>query len=97
MSEIEQHQQAIKEFIDTANNMKDKGVSTKVVSSAMMTANAVYASYSVAGNEGALTDSGIEKITKAFAEKLAQVREIRKAEAAAKGAAIEENTPSAEG
>ena len=97
MSEIEQHQQAIKEFIDTANNMKDKGVSIKVVSSAMMTANAVYASYSVAGNEGALTDSGIEKITTAFAEKLAQVREIRKAEAAAEGAIIEENTPCAEG
>lgn len=96
MSEIEQHQQAIKEFIDTANNMKDRGVSVKVVSSAMMTANAVYASYSVAGNEGALTDSGIEKITKAFAEKLAQVREIRKAEAAAKGAVIEENTPPTE-
>ncbi|MEE4202072.1 MAG: DUF3144 domain-containing protein [Halieaceae bacterium] len=96
MSEIEQHQQAIKEFIDTANKMKDRGISVKVVSSAMMTANAVYASYSVAGNEGALTDSGIEKVTKAFAEKLAQVRQIREAEAAAKGAVIQENTPPAE-
>lgn len=86
MSEIEQHQKAIQEFIQAANSMKDAGVSVKVVSSAMMTANAIYASYSVAGNEGALTDSGIDKITTAFADKLRQVREARRVEAEAKAA-----------
>lgn len=91
MSELEQHQKAIQDFIQAANKMKDEGVSVKVVSSALMTANAIYASYSVAGNNGALTDSGIEKITQAFADKLAQVREARRAEAASQGAVIEEN------
>jgi hypothetical protein len=81
MSEIEQHRKAINDFINFANKMKDEGVSVKVVSSAFMTANAIYASYSVAGNEGALTDSGVEKMTKAFADKLVQVRQAREVEA----------------
>lgn len=81
MNEREQHHKAINDFIGFANKMKDDGVSIKVVSSAMLTACAVYSSYSVAGNEGALTDSGIEKMAKAFSEKLAQVRDARRSEA----------------
>jgi hypothetical protein len=87
MTELEQHQKAIQDFIAFANKMKDEGVSVKVVSSALMTANAIYASYSVAGNAGALTDSGIEKMATAFTEKLRQVREAREAEAARQNSA----------
>lgn len=84
MNEREQHMKAINDFIHFANKMKDDGMEVKVVSSAMLSATAVYASYSVAGNEGALTDSGVEKMKEVFAEKLIQVRDARKAEADAR-------------
>ncbi len=87
MNEREQHMKAINDFIHFANKMKDDGIPVKVVSSAMLSATAVYASYAVAGNEGALTDSGVEKMKDVFAEKLVQVRDARQQEAAAKEAA----------
>ena len=47
-------QEAIQQFIDLANEMKNEGVSIEAVSTALMRACAVYSTYVVTGNDGAL-------------------------------------------
>ena len=56
----EYHQTCLNRFIELANQMKDEGVPTNVVSTAMMSASAVYATFVVTGNTGGLTESGAE-------------------------------------
>ena len=48
MAEIDtkRHQECMNRFIDLANTMKDEEVDIKVVSSALMSASAVYATFS---------------------------------------------------
>ena len=60
--------------------MKDEGVTTEVVSAAMMSASAVYATYVVTGNTGGLTESGVEKLVAGYKQHVERVQEIRKAE-----------------
>ena len=76
----EHHQDCMNRFIDLANQMKDEGIDTTVVSAGMMSASAVYATFVVSGNTGGLTDSGIEKITAAYKQHLQRVQEMRKEE-----------------
>ena len=80
MSEQDQVRDCMNEFIDLANEMKDRGIPVHVVSSGLMRAFGVYATYSVAGNAGGLTESGVEKIAELFKVELANVQEMRKAE-----------------
>lgn len=78
MSANEQRLDCVNRFVDLANAMhQGDQISTAVVSSALMTACAVYATYSVTGNDGALKDSGIEKITSLFAVELSQVQQAK--------------------
>ena len=63
-------QEAIQQFIDLANDMKNAGLSIELVSTALMRACAVYSTYVVTGNDGALRASGIEKIQQLFGEEL---------------------------
>ena len=63
-------QEAINAFINLANEMKNNGASIQFVSTALMRACAVYATYVVAGNDGALKESGIEKLSEVFAQEL---------------------------
>jgi hypothetical protein len=44
-------QEAIQQFIDLANSMKDEGASIEAVSTALMRACAIYSTYVVTGNE----------------------------------------------
>lgn len=89
MSEQDQHLDAMNRFIALANEIKNDGVPTHVVSWAMMTASAVYATYSVAGNTGGLNPSGIDKVADTYKQCLLQVQEARKQELRAAGADIE--------
>ena len=75
MSEQEQLHESMNRFIGLANEIKDSGVPIHVVSTAMMRAFCVYATYSVAGNTGGLTESGVEKMAE-----LADVQTARKAQ-----------------
>ena len=77
MSAAEQKVACVNRFIDLANEIHKEGVSTEVVSSGFMTACAVYATYVVTGNAGALRESGVEKITNLFSEELAQVQRAK--------------------
>ena len=81
MSGPQTQQEAINAFINLANEMKNNGASIQFVSTALMRACAVYATYVVAGNEGALKESGIEKLSDVFAQELNVIQEAKLADA----------------
>jgi hypothetical protein len=82
MSETEMHTDAINKFIGLANELVNAdGIPRKVVSSALMTACAFYSTYVVTGNNGALNESGVEKMTKLFGERLSVVQKSKEANA----------------
>ena len=56
MSAPATQQDAIQAFIDLANEMKNEGASIELISTALMRACAVYSTYAVTGNQGALHD-----------------------------------------
>lgn len=70
MSAPASQQDAIQAFIDLANEMKNEGATIQFVSTALMRACAVYSTYVVAGNEGALKKSGVEKLKELFAHEV---------------------------
>lgn len=79
-SDAQMHTESLNRFIDLANTIKDEGVGTHVISAAMMSASAVYATYVAAGNEGGLTQSGMDKIVDAYRHQMEQVQAAKKAE-----------------
>ncbi|MEK9593430.1 MAG: DUF3144 domain-containing protein [Luminiphilus sp.] len=74
-------QEAINQFIGLANKMKDEGSSIEFVSTALMRACALYATYVVAGNQGALREGGVQKLSEVFANELNLVQAAKLAEA----------------
>ena len=81
MTAPKSQQDAINMFIGMANEMKDNGASIQFVSSALMRACAVYSTYVIAGNEGALRESGVEKLSEVFAQELKVVQQAKLSEA----------------
>ena len=79
-TDAELNHESMNRFIDLANTIKDEGVGTHVISAAVMSASAVYATYVSAGNEGGLTESGMEKIVDAYRHQMKQVQAMKKAE-----------------
>lgn len=77
-SDSEFHQQSMQRFIDLANVMKNEGVPTRVISAALMTASGVYATYTVAGNQGGLNASGIDKVTQAYRQNLENIQKAKR-------------------
>ena len=71
------HEECMQRFIDFANALKDEGTEPRVVSAAMMTASAVYATYVFAGNEGSLAPSGIAKLVEAYQQQLERVQHVK--------------------
>jgi hypothetical protein len=82
MSVSEQKMACVNEFIALANKMKDDGLALQLVSSSLMTACALYATYVVTGNDGALRESGVDKLTKLFGDevRVLQARKIEQAQ-----------------
>lgn len=70
-------QEAIQQFIDLANSMKDEGASIEAVSTALMRACAIYSTYVVTGNDGALKKSGVEKLQTIFGEQVTIVQQAK--------------------
>ncbi|MEY2907592.1 MAG: hypothetical protein RLZZ602_115 [Pseudomonadota bacterium] len=81
MNEQEKAQEAMVQFIELANKLKNDGLPVKVVSWGLMNASATYATYSVVGNAGALTESGIDKVAEVYKVSLNKVTEARRREA----------------
>lgn len=73
-----QHDESMRRFIALANELNDDGVPSNIVSWALMTASGIYATYSVAGNEGGLTDAGVEKVADAYRKNLANIQSVKK-------------------
>ena len=76
--DAEKYQRLVNRFIALANNMKDEGLDIHMVADAMMFSSAVYITYTAAGNEGGLTESGIEKVTATYQRHLLQVQELKR-------------------
>jgi hypothetical protein len=79
----EQHQACMERFIELANTMKNEGIGVDVVSWSLMSASALHAIYSVAGNDGGLTESGIDKIADAYKQNLAKIQALKQRQAQA--------------
>ena len=77
-SDAELHQACTARFIELANTMAEEGIASPVVSAGLMSASSVYATYIVAGNEGGLNESGVDKVTAAYRLQLEQVQKVKK-------------------
>ncbi len=76
---VENLDDCIERFVKLANAMQREQVPQGVISTALMTASGIYATYVAAGNEGGLTTSGMDKITAAYRGQLEQVQKLKKA------------------
>jgi len=72
------HTQCISRFIDLANTMKDEGIDIQVISHALMSASGVYTTYTLGGNEGGLTQSGVEKVSLVYKRELERIQKRKK-------------------
>ena len=61
-----------------ANQMKDEGVDTALVSGALMTASGIYATYLADGNNGTLEPSGVKKVVDLYQNTLERYQEVKK-------------------
>lgn len=80
MGDQANHNHCTHKFIDLANELKSDGFDIKLISAALMSASGIYATYTVAGNEGALNPSGIDKVADMYKKNLENVQERRKVE-----------------
>lgn len=81
MNDAQKHQHCTTRFIELANELKDEGYDVKLVSAALMSASGIYATYSVAGNSGGLTEKGVEKVVGFYKRNLEQIQASKKVEA----------------
>ena len=77
-NDTENHRECVNRFIELANAMKDEGVDINIVSGSLMTASGLYASYVAGGNDGGLTDSGVEKVAGVYKRELERIQLIKK-------------------
>ncbi len=80
MDDQEKHRYCTNKFIELANQLKDEQVEPPLVSGALMTASAVYATYLAAGNQGALEPSGVDKVVALYRRTLEHHQEVKKAQ-----------------
>lgn len=79
-SDQELHQDIMNRFIELANAIKDEGTDVKLITSGLMSASAVYETFTIVGNDGGLTPSGVDKVTEKYKKHLERCQEIRKLE-----------------
>lgn len=80
MSEADQHKYCTNKFIELANQLRHEEIDSTLVSGALMTASAIYATFVAAGNEGALEPSGVDKVADLFRRTLEHHQELKRAE-----------------
>ena len=84
MADRENHNLCTNEFIELANKLKKDGYDTKLVSTALMAASGIYATYTAAGNAGALEPSGVDKVVNMYRKNLEHIQERKKKDALSK-------------
>lgn len=80
MNDMEKHNHCTQQFIKLANELKEDGTDITLVNAALMAASGIYATYSVAGNAGALEPSGVEKVVAQYRQNLEHIQERKKDE-----------------
>lgn len=80
MTDMELHNQLTHRFIEMANAMKEEGADIRVVNAALMAASGVYATYTVAGNAGALEPTGVDKVVSLYRQNLEHIQKRKKDE-----------------
>ncbi|MCB1786065.1 MAG: DUF3144 domain-containing protein [Chromatiaceae bacterium] len=78
--EFSEVQDLAKRFIDLANEIKNEGRAPDAINGALMFASCIYATYSAAGNEGYLHDSGVAKVVEVYRRNLATLQKLKKAQ-----------------
>jgi hypothetical protein len=74
----EKHKYCTNRLIALANELKDEDIDPTLVSGALMTASAVYATYVASGNEGGLEESGLDKVVALYRRTLEHYQNVRK-------------------
>jgi len=77
-TDAEIHRECVNRFIQLANTMKDEDIDINLVSGGLMTASGLYASYVAGGNDGGLTESGVEKVAMVYKRELERIQQIKK-------------------
>jgi hypothetical protein len=77
-SETDIYRKCLDRFIDLANTLKDEGIDIKVISHALMSASGAYTTYALGGNDGGLTESGVEKVTEVYKRELERIQQVKK-------------------
>jgi hypothetical protein len=67
-------------FIELANELKKEGINNDLVSGSLMTASCIYATFTAAGNTGALEPSGVDKVVKVYRRTLERHQTVKKAQ-----------------
>lgn len=80
MSDMDLHNDCTRRFIELANQMKEDGIDIRIVSAALMASSGVYATYTVAGNAGALEPTGVDKIVSMYRQNLEHIQKRKKEE-----------------
>ncbi len=80
MSEADQHKYCTNKFIELANQLRHEDIDSTLVSGALMTASAIYATFVAAGNQGALEPSGVDKVADLYRRTLEHHQELKRAE-----------------
>jgi len=62
VDDAEKHRYCTNKFIELANEFKGEQIDITLISGALMTASAVYATYVASGNSGTLEASGVDKV-----------------------------------
>jgi len=71
-------QDCINRFIALANTLREEGVEPTTVSGCLMSASGVYATFLYAGNEGGLTESGVDKVATAYRQELERIQRVKR-------------------
>ena len=80
MSSGNQHNYCTNKFIELANELRHEDIDSTMVSGALMTASAIYATFVAAGNDGALEPSGVEKVSELYKRTLEHHQEIKRSQ-----------------
>ncbi len=74
---MQQYNELSDRFIALANEMNNEGKDLQMINAGLMSASGVYATYVAAGNEGGLTDSGVEQVTAIYKANLESIQKFK--------------------
>ena len=72
------HMMAVQRFLELANTLAAEGLSTNVVSAALMTASGTYSTFSHVGDSGVLTEDEINQFTDSYRSQLSYIQQIKR-------------------